>query len=44
MYFRGELILHHKKGTIKHYALASEHISDEILNASDPNLTAGRTY
>lgn len=39
MYFRGELILHHKKGTIKHYALASEYISHEILNSSDPNLT-----
>lgn len=39
MYFRGELIIHHKKGTIKHYALSSEHIAGEILNASDPNLT-----
>ncbi|WP_291636856.1 crosslink repair DNA glycosylase YcaQ family protein [Clostridium sp.] len=39
MYFRGELIVHHKKGTIKHYALASEHINSEILNACDPNLT-----
>ncbi|MBZ9686662.1 winged helix DNA-binding domain-containing protein [Clostridium estertheticum] len=39
MYFRGELIIHHKKGTIKQYAIASEHIADEILNASDPNLT-----
>ena len=27
MYFRGELILHHKKGTIKHYAFASEFIN-----------------
>jgi len=39
MYFRGELIIHHKKGTIKQYSLASEHIDNEILNASDPNLT-----
>lgn len=39
MYFRGELIIHHKKGTIKQYSLASEHIADEILNAIDPNLT-----
>jgi len=39
MYFRGELILHHKKGSIKHYALAKDHISQEILNAVDPNLT-----
>ena len=39
MYFKGELIIHHKKGTIKQYALASDHIDNEILNASDPNLT-----
>ena len=39
MYFRGELILHHKKGTIKQYALAIQHIAHEILKASDPNLT-----
>lgn len=39
MYFRGELIIHHKKGTIKHYALAKEHITSEILNADNPNLT-----
>ncbi|MDF2673680.1 MAG: hypothetical protein K0R09_1945 [Clostridiales bacterium] len=36
LYFQGELIIHHKKGTIKHYALASEYIPDEILNADDP--------
>lgn len=39
MYFRGDLIIHHKKGTIKHYALASEHIADEILKAENPNVT-----
>lgn len=39
MYFKGELILHHKKGTIKQYALASDHIPHEILNANDPNVT-----
>ncbi|HEY8889757.1 MAG TPA: crosslink repair DNA glycosylase YcaQ family protein [Clostridium sp.] len=39
MYFRGELIIHHKKGSIKHYALSSEHISKELLNALEPNLT-----
>ena len=39
MYFRGELILHHKKGSIKHYALAREYISEQILNAGDPNIT-----
>lgn len=39
MYFRGELIIHHKKGTIKQYALASDHIASEILSAIDPNAT-----
>ena len=38
MYFRGDLIIHHKKGTIKQYSLASDHIPYGILNASDPNL------
>jgi uncharacterized protein YcaQ len=38
MYFRGDLIIHHKKGTIKQYSLAEEHIDNEILNAIDPNL------
>ncbi|MGF7057942.1 winged helix-turn-helix domain-containing protein [Brassicibacter mesophilus] len=39
LYFRGQLILHHKKGTIKYYALANEYIPKEILSAKDPNLT-----
>lgn len=38
MYFRGELIIHHKKGNMKHYALASGYIADEILNSCNPNL------
>ena len=38
MYFRGDLIIHHKKGTIKQYSLASDHIDNEILDAIDPNL------
>jgi uncharacterized protein YcaQ len=37
LYFSGDLILHHKKGTIKYYALASELIEESILNAPDPN-------
>lgn len=36
MYFRGDLILHHKKGTFKYYALADEYIPKGILNAEDP--------
>ncbi|MFA5524951.1 MAG: crosslink repair DNA glycosylase YcaQ family protein, partial [Tissierellales bacterium] len=39
LYFQGELIVHHKEGAIKHYALANEYIPEEILNAGDPNLT-----
>lgn len=39
LYFRGDLILHHKKGTIKYYALANEYVPKEILSAKDPNST-----
>lgn len=39
LYFQGELIIHHKKGTIKHYSLANRYIPEEILNAHDPNIT-----
>ncbi|RUS47028.1 winged helix-turn-helix domain-containing protein [Cohnella sp. AR92] len=37
LYFRGDLIVHHKKGTIKYYALAEDHIDSAILRAEDPN-------
>ncbi|WEK53753.1 MAG: crosslink repair DNA glycosylase YcaQ family protein [Candidatus Cohnella colombiensis] len=37
LYFRGDLIVHHKKGTIKYYALAEDHIVPAILCAKDPN-------
>ncbi len=40
LYFRGDLIIHHKEGTIKHYALPEDYISADILNAEDPNKTA----
>ena len=36
MYFRGELIVHHKMGTNKSYALAKDHIPAEILSADPP--------
>lgn len=39
LYFRGELIIHHKKGTIKNYALAADHIAKEILLEKDPNIS-----
>lgn len=41
LYFRGELILHHKKGTVKYYALAEDYIPGQILRAPDPNPTQG---
>ncbi len=36
MYFCGELIIHHKKGTNKSYALMKDHISEVILKAPLP--------
>ena len=36
MYFFGELIIHHKKGTVKSYALTKDHIPKEILSAPMP--------
>ena len=36
MYFLGELIIHHKNGTNKSYALTQDHIDAEILNAATP--------
>jgi len=36
MYFRGELIIHHKMGTNKSYAFAKDYIPVEILNAGPP--------
>lgn len=39
LYFRGDLIVHRKKGTIKYYAMAEDHIAPDILKAEDPNAT-----
>lgn len=39
MYFRGDLIIHHKKGNTKYYALAEAHLPSEIFKAEDPNRT-----
>lgn len=36
MYFRGDLVVHHKKGTIKYYDLAENWIPAELLNAPEP--------
>lgn len=37
LYFRGDLIVHHKSGTQKHYALAERHIPTHLLQAGDPH-------
>ncbi|MDR0490079.1 MAG: winged helix DNA-binding domain-containing protein [Oscillospiraceae bacterium] len=36
MYFRGELIVHHKTGTNKSYAFMKDHVMAEILTAKPP--------
>ncbi len=36
LYFRGELIVHHKKGTNKYYALSEDYIPKELLEAQEP--------
>jgi uncharacterized protein len=36
MYFRGDLVVHHKKGAIKYYALAEDHLPAETLKRADP--------
>ncbi len=36
MYFRGDLVIHHKKGTNKYYALTKDYIPEELWNAVDP--------
>jgi uncharacterized protein len=36
LYFRGDLIIHHKKGTNKYYALAEDYLPKELLMMKDP--------
>lgn len=36
LYFRGQLMIHHKKGSIKSYALAADILPADLLNAPDP--------
>jgi len=36
LYFRGDLIVHHKKGTNKYYALAKDYLPKDIITAKDP--------
>jgi len=37
LYFKGELVLHHKKNTRKYYDLAQRHIDEQFLNKPNPN-------
>jgi len=36
LYFRGDLVVHHKTGTVKSYAPAADCLPAELLNAPDP--------
>lgn len=36
MYFRGDLVVHHKKGAVKYYDLAEKCIPVELLRAAEP--------
>lgn len=36
MYFQGDLVIHHKRGTVKYYALAEDCLPREILCAENP--------
>ena len=36
LYFRGELVVHHKTGTVKSYALAADCLPQSLLNAPYP--------
>ncbi len=44
MYHCGELIIHHKKGTRKHYGLTENLLPAELLNKPDPNPTLTDYY
>ena len=39
LYFRGELIVHHKQGTVKTYDFAECHLPKSLLHQADPNET-----
>lgn len=37
LYFKGELVIHHKKNTRKYYDLTNRHIDAQLLNKPNPN-------
>lgn len=39
LYFTGELVIHHRKGTRKYYDFAKKHLPLELLDAPEPNAT-----
>ncbi len=39
LFYRGELIIHHKKGIRKYYDLTENHLAPNLLSADDPNQT-----
>jgi uncharacterized protein YcaQ len=41
LFYRGELIIHHKKGVRKYYDIPERHLAPLILSADDPNQTLG---
>jgi len=38
LYFRGEAVVHHKKNTVKYYALAGDCLPKAVLEAADPHV------
>lgn len=44
LYYRGELVISHKKNTRKYYDLTTRHISKKLLKASNPNRTNKEMY
>lgn len=44
LYYRGDLVIHHKKGTIKSYALTSDCLPSSITQAKEPFATEQERY
>jgi uncharacterized protein YcaQ len=44
LYYRGDLVVHHKKNTRKYYDIAEKHIPNMILNKPNPNTSPEDYY
>lgn len=44
LYYRGDLIISHKRNTRKFYDLSSKHIDEKVLKADNPNKTIDEIY